>query len=600
MRLALLLVFSSALGAQLIPAGQPVPKGPNPPVVFVNGYQFSCPASFGGTFGSADTVLQSAGIVSLFFDNCTVPDSPSIETLGAAFGPFLAGLTYTDGTPVTQVDVVAHSMGGLIVRSYLAGKQNTSGNMPSTFVPPPNPGIRKLIMLATPNFGSGIANQLGTNTQTDEMAIGSQFLFDLNTWNDGTDDLRGVDALAVAADGGTGAESSIPGFDDGVVTLTSASIAFAEPGRTIVIPACHADISLLITVGYCPSNSTYIADVTDSSNVTGQIIISFLAGTAAWQTLGQPITRNAVASNLGGVNIEAQDLDGLEQPILSASVRAPTGTINLSINSGEIAYSEGLAPNTSLPATIQELGVVKLTPTLNLPATTVLPVQVKPGPVISRALPAAGAVFPLAVAPGEFVAIYGSSLTTATQQAMTQPYPTQLADVQVTVDGTAVPVQYVSLTQINIIYPNVSPGLTQLAVTSTGGKHTVNLMVLAAEPSIFSLDSSGTGPAAAINGATGQVVNATNPLSAGDYVAIFLTGLGATTPRNGLDYAQIAPMVSIGSANCPVTYAGAAPTLEGVDQINCLLPAGVTTGPAVPLVVTSNGITSNSVTLAIH
>lgn len=95
-------------------------------------------------------------------------------------------------------------------------------------------------------------------------------------------------------------------------------------------------------------------------------------------------------------------------------------------------------------------------------------------------------------------------------------------------------------------------------------------------------------------------MSAPNPLSAGDYVAIFLTGVGATTLKNGFNHAQIAPTVSIGAANCPVSYAGGAPTLEGVDQIKCQLPAGVTTGAAVPLVVTSNGITSNSVTLAIH
>src|SRR6185312_1361341 len=210
--------------SQLIPAGQPVPKTSAPPVVFVNGYEFGCTSdhSFAGTFDVADQVLQANGLVSLFFDNCTVAANANIETLGAAFGQFLAGLKYTDGTPVTQVDVVAHSMGGLIVRSYLAGKQNGS---PATFQPPANPGIRKFVMLAVPNFGSGIANKFGNDNQTAELQIGSQFLFDLNTWNNGTDDLRGIDVVAVAGDGGTGNATTIPGFDDGAVTLTSASVA---------------------------------------------------------------------------------------------------------------------------------------------------------------------------------------------------------------------------------------------------------------------------------------------------------------------------------------------------------------------------------------
>src|SRR5579863_1586194 len=159
MRLAVFLALPFALGAQLIPAGQPVPKGPNIPVVFLNGYQIDCGGSnFSGTFGNADAVLQANQIVTLFFDNCSVPGKPSIEALGAAFGQFLAGLKYTDGTSVTLVDVVAHSMGGLIVRSYLAGKQDVS---PAVFTPPSSPGIRKVIFLATPHFGTGIASKFG-------------------------------------------------------------------------------------------------------------------------------------------------------------------------------------------------------------------------------------------------------------------------------------------------------------------------------------------------------------------------------------------------------------------------------------------------------
>ena len=128
----------------------------------------------------------------------------------------------------------------------------------------------------------------------------------------------------------------------------------------------------------------------------------------------------------------------------------------------------------------------------------------------------------------------------------------------------------------------------------------MNVLLAPAVPSLFSLDSSGTGPAAAINGLTGTIVGAANPLHAGDYVSIFLTGLGLTTTQNGLDYAQIVPSVSIGGKSCLVIYAGRAPTLEAVDQINCQVPAGVAAGPSAPLVVTSNGRASNTVTLAIQ
>src|SRR5947208_1883407 len=155
MRLGLFLLFPGLLAGQLIPAGQPVPKGPNPPVVFLNGYQSTCSGvDFAGTFGTADKLLQANNLVSLFFDNCSVPGRPTLEALGAAFGQYLASLKYTDGSPVTQVDVVVHSMGGLILRCYLSGKQDTAT---ASFQPPATVPIRRAVFLGTPHFGTPIA-----------------------------------------------------------------------------------------------------------------------------------------------------------------------------------------------------------------------------------------------------------------------------------------------------------------------------------------------------------------------------------------------------------------------------------------------------------
>ncbi|MDQ6675674.1 MAG: hypothetical protein M3Z09_00090 [Acidobacteriota bacterium] len=150
------LVFTLAfpLFSQLVAPGQPVPRTNLPPVVLLNGHQNDCgSSSFASTFASTDQVLQGNGQVSLFFDSCSVKNRPSIEKLGSAFGDFVAALRYQDGTPVNTVDIVAHSMGGLIVRSYLSGKQEQD----NTFSPPPLTHIRKAVFIATPHFGSGIA-----------------------------------------------------------------------------------------------------------------------------------------------------------------------------------------------------------------------------------------------------------------------------------------------------------------------------------------------------------------------------------------------------------------------------------------------------------
>ncbi|MBC7924128.1 MAG: hypothetical protein H7039_00575, partial [Bryobacteraceae bacterium] len=176
-------------------------------MVFLNGYQFGCTdrPTFEGTFGDANQVLERDGRVSLFFNNCDVPGNPPIEVLGNAFRDYLNGLQFTGGRPVTQVDVVAHSMGGMIVRSYLAGKQTARG----VFQPPADPKIRRVVFLAVPFFGSFLADFTDVlpgyrlDEQTRELQPGSAFTFDLATWNQGREDLRGVDALAVITNGGS-------------------------------------------------------------------------------------------------------------------------------------------------------------------------------------------------------------------------------------------------------------------------------------------------------------------------------------------------------------------------------------------------------------
>ncbi|HXJ38059.1 MAG TPA: hypothetical protein VNH18_02205, partial [Bryobacteraceae bacterium] len=162
MRFAAIFLLPGLLTAQLITNTQAIPKGPNPPVVFINGYQNTCPGDFAGTFATADKVLQASNIVSLFFDNCSLgstgPLRPSLEAEGVALGQYFASLKYTDGSAVPQVDVVAHSMGGLILRAYLAGMKDVS---PASFAPPATFPVRKAVFLATPHFGTGLASLFG-------------------------------------------------------------------------------------------------------------------------------------------------------------------------------------------------------------------------------------------------------------------------------------------------------------------------------------------------------------------------------------------------------------------------------------------------------
>ncbi len=187
-------------------------------------------------FGIADQVLQSNGEVSLFFNTCSLPGTATIEDLAGAFAAFLAGLKYTNGQPVETVDVVAHSMGGLVLRCYLSGKQDASG----VFQPPAATHVRKAVFLATPNFGTPIASLLGVldaggrDGERKQLSVRAGHLEPGNGRSARSGRRRrrwATRALVVLGEPA--------GFDDGVVPLTSASLRFYLPGRTRVVPYCH-------------------------------------------------------------------------------------------------------------------------------------------------------------------------------------------------------------------------------------------------------------------------------------------------------------------------------------------------------------------------
>jgi uncharacterized protein (TIGR03437 family) len=224
-----------------------------------------------------------------------------------------------------------------------------------------------------------------------------------------------------------------------------------------------------------------------------------------------------------------------------------------------------------------------------------------------------------AVAPGEIVSLFGSALGPAAGANLQFTNPllvsNALAGVHVLFDGVPAPITYASAGQVNAVVPYavaVKPA-TQLEVEYLGAVSApISLPVTAVSPALFTANASGTGQGAILN-LTGSPFNsATNPATRGDWVAIFGTGLGVTTPA-GTDgmlatapYGQVNPNVTVtvtmGGIPCQTNYVGAAPGLiAGAMQINAQVPAGVTPGPSVPLLVTIGGVSSQpGVTLAVN
>jgi uncharacterized protein (TIGR03437 family) len=219
--------------------------------------------------------------------------------------------------------------------------------------------------------------------------------------------------------------------------------------------------------------------------------------------------------------------------------------------------------------------------------------------------------------PGSLASIFGSGFTAAgvAAEAGTIPLPLSLGQVSVTVGGFPAPLLYVSTKQINFQVPWEVTGNTADIVVNANGTMLPPFHAALGEvsPGIFTTQY-GSGQAIAINadgslaGPAGSIPGlALHPASAGDVLLILATGLGAVSPQiaDGANSADARrdttamPSVMIGGQSSQVLFSGLSPQFVGVNQINVVVPQGVT--GVVPLQISMGGITtSNQVTVALN
>ena len=186
------------------------------------------------------------------------------------------------------------------------------------------------------------------------------------------------------------------------------------------------------------------------------------------------------------------------------------------------------------------------------------------------------------IAPGEFIALFGSGLAKSLVTTV-PPYPTGagLNGVTVLINGKPAAIYFVSSGQINCIVPYATTGPTATIVVNNGGanSNTVTVPVALTAPGMFSSSQNGTG-AGAIRHADASVVTASSPAVAGETVSLYLTGLGSVNPSPadgvgapGIANATTQVQVLVGGNPGTVTYSGLAPGFPGLCQINVTLPA---------------------------
>lgn len=196
--------------------------------------------------------------------------------------------------------------------------------------------------------------------------------------------------------------------------------------------------------------------------------------------------------------------------------------------------------------------------------------------------------------PGEIITLFGSTkgppALVAASADSTGKLPTVLAETRLLFDGVATPFLYSALGQISAIVPFSVAGKqqTQVEYEYQGIRsNAVTVSVLATKPALFTIDSSGQGPAAALD-SNYAYVKRSAPISKGDIVLLFLTGAGQTNP-GGVDGRIVSkpplptPLAkvsaTIGGLNAQVLYAGAAVGLvQGGTQVNLHVPDGAGIG----------------------
>ena len=206
------------------------------------------------------------------------------------------------------------------------------------------------------------------------------------------------------------------------------------------------------------------------------------------------------------------------------------------------------------------------------------------------------------IAPGELVSVYGLAL--GPQEGMSASsgnLPTSLGGSSVTINGTAVPIAYASQYRIDIQVPfALTAGSTaMIQVTSNSlTSAAVPVSVVSVAPAVFTRSVDGVGQAMAVNADRSQN-SATSPAAKGSTISLYATGLGVaspavpagTVPPNTPLSTVTGVTAAIGGLPATVQFAGLAPGLPGLYQLNIQVPPVALSG-AETLVISVSGQSS--------
>ncbi len=286
---------------------------------------------------------------------------------------------------------------------------------------------------------------------------------------------------------------------------------------------------------------------------------------------------------------------------------APDGTISTIAGNGQIGRGAEGIPATQSPlnypssVAVDNNGDVIIADWQNYLIRKVsfaIRPAISPGGVVNAAsfLPA-----PVPLAPGALISIFGINFATGLTQASELPLPTEMAGTSVTINGTRMPLVFISPNQINAQLPyDLREGEAKIRVaTGQGASSEEAVNIGAAAPGIFMI--AGSTRAVAIN-QDGTLNTEANAETRGRVMTVYLTGIGPldgdltagrAAPLTTLYRAALDSTATIGGREVPLLFLGLTPGFVGLAQANVQVPADAATGTALELVISVNRQRSN-------
>ncbi len=353
---------------------------------------------------------------------------------------------------------------------------------------------------------------------------------------------------------------------------------YAQVPASVRIPAGAASVSFTVS-GITSGVEEVTATPSDTTYETAYARVQ-VAGAASLRLVQVSGTApaDAVMVRLTDANELVYAGVQLSAVTSTGSTVTPSTAFTDSLGRASFQWAPGPASSNSLEIVVQGLPAVSLT--LNAGSGV---------PAIASVVNAAS--FEDGMAAGAFQTINGANLAAGQTASAPYPWPTTLAGTQVLLNGSALPLLYVSDRQINFyVPPDAALGAGTIEVVRAGAKTAVSVSVAGGQPGIFN---------GAVLHANTSISAVTSPVAAGDYIEIYCTGLGPTKLANGLQQTAYLPVVFIGAIPVEPVYSGLAPGLPGVYQVNVQIPKGLAPGLQ-PLLLSVNLTHSNEIQIAVQ